>query len=198
MNTLHDKPFADALCGHRSYLIRFASRHLRDAALVEDVVQETLMAALQAAARFEQRSSLRTWLTGILQRRIADAVRRARRGDCLAVNDADAGDDHDAVPDDDPGVRHQGEPVDWIDPQRRLEGRQFLGALAAGLETLPPRAARLFALRDIDGVSHEDAAAALGLSQRHAAILLHRARQRLRAALTAHLNPAARPQRVPA
>jgi len=40
-------PIDRAITEHRPYLIRFASRRLRDPALVEDVVQDTIVAALQ-------------------------------------------------------------------------------------------------------------------------------------------------------
>ncbi len=175
--------FAEAVSDHRAYLIRFASRRLRDPALVEDVVQETLLCAWQAQAGFDQRSSLRTWLTSILLRRIADSVRGSKREPVLR----DAG----TEPTDEPGFTDDVEPahaeaIDWVDPQRRLEDRQFLAALASCLEGLPTLSARLFALREFDGLSNEEAASALGLSARDSSVLLHRARASLRARLAAH------------
>lgn len=182
-----DPCFADALCAQRPYLLRFAARRVRDAALAEDMVQETLLAALQSADAFEQRSTLRTWLTGILQRRIADALRRALRQPVATLRD-DADADGDDAPD-----APAAEGVDWLDPQRRLEGREFLAALEAGLAALPPLAARIFALREVDGLSNAQAASALGLSARGSALWLHRARARLRDGLAAQgLAPAGR------
>lgn len=175
--------FADAVSGQRPYLIRFASRRLRDPALVEDVVQETLLCAWQAQVGFDQRSSLRTWLTSILLRRIADSVRGSKRQPVLR----DAGHDPTDEPDfaDDVEQAHA-EAIDWVDPQRRLEDRQFLAALAACLEGLPALSARLFALREFDGLSNEEAASALGLSARDSSLLLHRTRSCVRARLAAH------------
>jgi RNA polymerase sigma-70 factor (ECF subfamily) len=46
----------------RPYLMRFASLQLRDAAAVEDAVQEALVAALAGEAGFAGRANLRTWL----------------------------------------------------------------------------------------------------------------------------------------
>jgi RNA polymerase sigma-70 factor (ECF subfamily) len=179
--------FADAVSSHRPYLVRFARQRLRDSALIDDVVQETLLAALLGAQRFERKASLRTWLTGILLRRIADNVRHQHRHVSADADEPSAADDGSA----DDEHRSSAEPIDWLDPQRRLEGRQFLAALADGLKALPAPAARVFALREIHGLSNEEAAQQLGLSPGNSALLLHRARHRLRAALQAR-------QQVPA
>ena len=50
---------------HRSYLVRYAMLQLRDPNLAEDVVQETLVAAIENKSRFAAQSSPRTWLVGI-------------------------------------------------------------------------------------------------------------------------------------
>lgn len=62
------------LSQHRDYLVRFARQRLQDPALVEDLVQEILLAALEGAGRFAGRASVRTWLTAILLRRLADGL----------------------------------------------------------------------------------------------------------------------------
>lgn len=173
---------AEQLSGHRPYLVRFASRHLRDAAQVQDMVQETLLAALQGAERFENKASVRTWLTAILLRRIADTLRQHHRRPMVAAdNHARHGDAGGGGFDDDESAA--AEPIDWVDPQRRLESRQALAALAQRLAALPPIAARVLALREFEGLSNEAAARELGLTPHHSAVLLHRARNRLRAEL---------------
>ena len=90
--------FAAELETHRGYLLRVARLQLRDEALAEDVVQETLLAALPGSG-FSGKSSLKTWLTGILKHKIVDAIRRKqrepvparrRRDDELDIEDFDA------------------------------------------------------------------------------------------------------------
>jgi RNA polymerase sigma-70 factor, ECF subfamily len=176
--------FADAVSSHRPYLVRFARQRLRDTALVDDVVQETLLAALQAAQGFQHKASLRTWLTGILLRRIADSLREQYRRATAQGDAAVAGDDNG---------RPTADAIDWFDPQRRLESRQFLDALAEALKALSPIAARVFALREIDGLSNQEAAQQLALTPGHCAVLLHRARASLRDGLVRRwLAPARR------
>jgi RNA polymerase sigma-70 factor (ECF subfamily) len=173
--TLNDAE--DLVSVHRPYLLRFARQRLRDGALVEDVVQDTLLAALQGLERFTQKSSLRTWLTGILLNKIADSVRRDHRAASLAggIDAAPAGE-----PDDDDPQAGGDEPVEWRDPERLLESRQFIEQLRDRLEALPPLAARAFTLREIDGLSLDEISRELGVTTSHSAVLLHRARHRLR------------------
>jgi RNA polymerase sigma-70 factor (ECF subfamily) len=166
-----------ALAEHRAYLLRFARRRLRDAALVEDVVQDTLLAALQGLDRFGGEASVRTWLTGILLHKIADAVRREHReSSALPLPAAVETDGH--VSED--ALHHQDEPVDWRDPERLLEGRQLAQAVERGLAALPAPAARAFVLREIEGLSTQETARELGVSAAQGSLLLHRARNRLR------------------
>lgn len=160
------------LAEHRPYLLRFARRRLHDAALAEDVVQDTLVAALQGAAGFAGRASARTWLTGILLRRIADTLRRETR-----LPRAAPVEDSDAAVDDDLAAEHS---IDWQDPQRRLEARQSLALLEAGLRRLPATAARIVVLREVDGLSNEETARELGLPPASVSLWLHRARSQLR------------------
>lgn len=174
--TMTATAFGDAVSGQRPYLVRYARRHLHDPALVEDVVQDTLLAGLTGAESFAHRASLRTWLTAILRRRIVDGVRDQRRHGAAHVEPHAA----DELSETDGGAPDPAASIDWIDPQRRLESRQLLGALAAGLARLPADAARAIALREIDGLSNDDVARELGLTPGRAALLAHRARFALR------------------
>jgi RNA polymerase sigma-70 factor (ECF subfamily) len=166
--------FDRELSTHRSFLMRMARQRLRDAAGVEDVVQDTLLAALEGRHRFGERAALRTWLAGILLHKIADHVRRERRSPRADVADAPEITD-DAAEDAGP----EG-PIEWRDPERMLENRQFIEMLQACLQRLSPLAARAFTLREIEGLDTNDASRALAVSQGQCAVLLHRARTRLR------------------
>ena len=65
---------------------------LRDQTAAEDAVQETLLAALQAGAAYAGRSSVKTWLVGILKHKIIDTHRRQAREQPLVRPDGDDGD----------------------------------------------------------------------------------------------------------
>lgn len=156
---------------HRGYLLRVARRHLRDPALAEDTVQDALLAALQARQGFGGRSTLRTWLTGILLHRIADALRQHRRQPQR----------EEPLPDSDDDAPARSEiAVDGRDPPRLLEARQALAGVQASLQSMPALAARAVLLREVDGLENEQIAQQLGLPPARVPALLHRARQRLR------------------
>src|SRR4051812_43374248 len=80
------------MVSHRSYLVRFAQRRLRDPVLAEDAVHDVFEAVLSGRAAFAGRAALRSWLTAVLKHKIVDAVRRHARFDSLddAVDDQGA------------------------------------------------------------------------------------------------------------
>jgi RNA polymerase sigma-70 factor (ECF subfamily) len=171
----------DAVAAHRPYLMRFARRRLQDPALVEDVVQDTIVAALQGAERFAGKASARTWLTGILLKRMADALRREGRmprGHVVAAEGQV--EDAEAFATATPMGEHW---IDRRDPQRTLEARQLLAALDDRLARLPAAAARVLVMREVEGLSNEETARRLGMPPASVSLTLHRARSRLREGL---------------
>jgi RNA polymerase sigma-70 factor (ECF subfamily) len=70
---------ATELASFRRDMLRFAVLQLRDPQSAEDAVQETMLAALQGAARFAERAKLKTWVFSILRNKIVDIIRRRVR-----------------------------------------------------------------------------------------------------------------------
>src|SRR3982751_3865936 len=143
--------FAQELERHRSYLLRVAHLQLRDRDSAEDVVQETLLAALSGSG-FSGKSSLRTWLTGILKHKIVDAIRRKQRDAAPAAMFAPSGEEID-VEDVDALFREDGTwdspPARWGNPEAALQHREFFDILDLCLEKLPAGTARVFMMREV-------------------------------------------------
>src|SRR4051794_5751897 len=101
---------------HRPALFKYAMLQLRNETHADDVVQETLVAALQAAANFSGGSSVRTWLIGILKHKIIDHFRKASREQPLQP-----GTDETSVDDFDVIFKQDGhfidEPEAWANPE---------------------------------------------------------------------------------
>ena len=70
---------AEALIALRADMLKFARLQVRNAETAEDLVQESIEAALKQSSTFAGRSTLKTWVFAILRNRIIDHVRQAGR-----------------------------------------------------------------------------------------------------------------------
>ena len=166
----------------RDYLLRYAIRQLRDPVLAEDVVQETLLAALDARSGFSGRSAYRTWAVGILKHKIIDVTRRRSREQSLAEDDEDPDAGLiDALFKADGSWRQI--PADWGDPEKSFEDRRFWEALERCLELMPARAARAFMMREVMEQESDDVCKELVITPTNLWVTLHRARLSLRECL---------------
>jgi RNA polymerase sigma-70 factor (ECF subfamily) len=173
--------FHAQLEGQRDYLLRYATLQLRDADRAEDCVQETLLAALAGQAGYDGRSSLRTWLTGILKHKIVDAIRRSSREPAMAIEPDDGASDFDALFD--PRGHWTDAPAAWERPDSALERSQFLAALEACLAQLSAKTARAFMMREHMGLETGEICKELGVSATNCWVMLYRARMALRLCL---------------
>ena len=173
-------PLTIELETHRRYLLRVARLELRDAELAEDVVQETLVAALAGRDGFSNRSSVRTWLTGILRHKIIDAIRqRQRQPRAFASLDEEADvDDFDAMFREDGGWDVP--PADWGDPEQALSRREFMEVLELCLEKLPVNTARVFVMREVLELTTDEICKELTITANNLWVILYRARMALR------------------
>lgn len=175
---------------HGDALYRFARLSVRDSSAAEDLVQETLLAALQAQDAFDGRASERTWLIAVLRRKVADYFRRAARG---TADSDDKRDDPNAAWFTRAGKWRVG-PAEWdIAAADSAAQREFPGVLRACLEALPERMAAAVALRDLSDLDPVEICKIMSLSATNLSTLLHRARMRLRDCLEKKwLRPQAR------
>jgi RNA polymerase sigma-70 factor (ECF subfamily) len=168
---------------HRPHLLKFAMLQLRNPTAAEDVVQETLLAALQASSGFAGQSSVRTWLVGILKHKVIDAIRKQSREQPLEIADdeTDIEDLQNAVFQDD--GHHREKPADWGDPESALEQRKFFEVLERCMEGLPKKTARCFVMREVMGLETDEICKDLGITSTNCWVLLYRARMALRECL---------------
>lgn len=138
--------FEGIVLRHGPALFRYARHSLPDAGDAQDAVQETFIAAWRNVARFGGRSSLRTWLYGVLAHKIAD-LRRTRR----------------ARPVDDEvlHVRPAGEGTDPLAQVVRLELRE---AIEAALAELPARQRECWLLVEVEQLEQRDVARILAIT----------------------------------
>jgi RNA polymerase sigma-70 factor (ECF subfamily) len=159
---------------------------LRDPALAEDVVQDTLAAALSAQSSFTGKSSVKTWLTGILKHKIVDAIRRKQREPVLAstLSDETDLDDFDAL------FKTNGAwetpPAEWGDPEQALTRKEFFAVMDFCLEKLPPNTARVFMMREVMELESAEICKECGITANNLWVILYRARVSLRQCVEQH------------
>ena len=172
---------------YRAYLLRYALLQLRDPSAAEDAVQETLLAALQTTTRFAGRSSVKTWLVGILKHKIIDAHRRQAREQPLSHPDDEAAEPGEDIAD--AAFSEDGHwvqfPDRWDAPDRSLEASEFWTVFERCVQVMPARNARVFVMREVLEVSTEDICKALGITATNCWVMLHRARLAMRECLEA-------------
>lgn len=178
----NENHFQDDLEAHRSYLLRYANLHLRNAALAEDAVQDALVAAITGQQRFAGRSAVRTWLVGILKHKIVDAIRKQSREVAFATppGDGDGGEFDTLFKVD---GHWQVLPVDWGNPEQSFGRKEFFAVLEECLAKLPKRTGQVFMMREHLGAPTDEICKVLEITPTHCWVLLYRARMALRACL---------------
>ena len=165
-------------------MLRLARSMVNNEAVAEEAVQDTWMSVVNGIDRFEARSSLKTWLFRILVNRVHSAhsseQRRAPR----------------RAPSVDPSFFDSlGQ---WVQPvvawdediDDRLVADSITPALRTALDRLPSRQREVVLLRDVEGLSSEEASEVLGLRPGNQRVLLHRGRAGLRGMLAAQMGRA--------
>lgn len=176
----------DAVVALRPDFVRFARLQVRDPEIAEDLVQETLEAALNGIAQFNGRSSLKTWVFGILKNKVIDQLRRQDRPIPFSQLSGDA-EDSDAVLDtlfNEKGHWNiEARPADWNVPAEAFASQQFWMVFDACLHHLPEKVSRVFMMREFLGFEAGEICQQLQLSTANCHMILHRARTRLRVCL---------------
>jgi RNA polymerase sigma-70 factor (ECF subfamily) len=164
-------------------------------AVAEEVVAETWLAVYTGLERFEGRSSLKTWLFRILTNKAKTrGQRESRTVPFSALADGDEGETAvDVERFLGPDSRHPG---GWAAPPRgvpeeRLLAREARERIEAAIAALPPSQRTVITLRDVEGLSAEEACNILGVSETNQRVLLHRARSKVRAAFERYLEETA-------
>jgi RNA polymerase sigma-70 factor (ECF subfamily) len=172
-------------------MLRLALLHAGSRAIAEEVVQEAWLTVLRDLNRFERRSSLRTWVLGIVVNLARSQARRERRAlprppdsgvatadrDRFRAPDAPRWPNHWAAP-----------PAPWPAPEEALLAGEALDVIVEAVTELPPRQREVLVLRDLEGLSAEETCNVVGLSDTNQRVLLHRARTRVRNALERYFD----------
>jgi RNA polymerase sigma-70 factor, ECF subfamily len=168
---------------HGEYLYRYALVRMRKPEVAEDLVQETLLAAVQGHEKFDGRSSERSWLVGILKNKIVDHFRKLGRE--TSFTDMEFLSDEFSeklVP---IGFwNHDLGPHEWKpEPDEVSHRGEFWQVMRDCLSKLPEKIRDVFMMREMDGVPGRKICAILSITDSNLWVMLHRARMGLRECL---------------
>lgn len=143
----------------------------------EELVQDTLAAFLEALDRFEGRSSLKTYLFGILYNKASELRRKRRR--------EEASEDIEAILDSRADSRGH-----WIKPPQgppeAALNAEIAKWIALCMDNLPMAQRAAFHMKEVEGSQPDEIRNVLGVSATHLRVLLFRARGGLRECLERH------------
>lgn len=188
--------FDELVNQHHGALIRMAMGYVADREVAEEVVQDTWMAVINSLDQFEGRSSLRTWICGILIHKAKDRGVREKRHTTFSAF-ASCDDDHEEAVD--PSrFQQSGEwaghwafpPQPWDDqtPEKLLANQQAVNAMQRAIEVLPATLKEVLLLRDVEGVDAKEVCELLKITETNLYVRLHRARERVRVAVETYLE----------
>lgn len=174
-------------------MLRLAMTYVGDRGVAEDVVQESWLTCLRSLDRFEGRSSLKTWLFGIL----VNVARSRRRKESRILPFAALWrrDESDSRrPTVDPsrfgrdGMWRDG-PQSWDNlPESKVLGEETLQHVRAAIDALPAKQREVILLRDVAGFGAGEVSSLLGISAANERVRLHRARAAVRQMLEEYLR----------
>ena len=188
--------FGELVDKHHGALIRMALSHVADREVAEEVVQDTWMAVIEGLSRFEGRSSLRTWIFGILIHKAKDRGVREKRHTTFSAFESYEDDHDEAI---DPSrFQQSGEwaghwafpPQPWDDrtPETLLASQQVVTAMQQAMDALPVTLKEVLVLRDVEGMESKEICELLKITETNLYVRLHRARERVRQAVEQYLN----------
>ena len=188
-----DEPaFAMLVDRYHAAMRRLARTFVSTDAAADEVVQDTWIVVLDGIAKFEERSSFKTWLFRILVNRArTKGVREARTVPASSLAPDDEGDPSAVDP-----ARFDQRGM-WSTPPGRWDGdtpealvlrQELVTVLEQAIRGLPERQRTVVVLRDVLGWTSDEVCNVLELEETNQRVLLHRARSRLREMLEDYRN----------
>ena len=186
-----ESAFVAFAAAHQASLMRLARMWVKNDALAEEVVQETWLTMLESADKYEGRSTLKTWLCGVLVNVARNRIRKEGHSVPMSsLGDADepAVDPSRFSP---PGVPWEGHwwppPNPFPEsPEAHVLNQELRADLEEAIGKLPPPQREVIVLQDVEGFRCEEVSEILGLTSNNERVLLHRARAKVRATLERH------------
>lgn len=175
-----EQAFSEIVERYHQQLIRIAANFVATPHAAEDAAQETWIALLKGIERFEERSSLRSWLFQVCANQARTIGTREHR----TVPVEQIGPAVDAASFTSAGTWTS--PPSWPgDVADRRTDAAALDRIRESIRGLPERQRTVVLLRDVDGLSADEICQLLSITAANERVLLHRGRDHIRRALSA-------------
>jgi len=168
------------------HLHGYAMFRTGDPNAVEDLVQDTLLAGCKAWDRFEGRSTVKTWLTAILNRKIIDYYRKRGRERKWLVPYEESDDEGSEFTAEGRILPEYGAKKWSAMPDKLAEDSDFWVVLQGCVDKLPHPQREIFVSREIDERTTEEISETHDVTPNHLWVIIHRARKALRKCLEVH------------
>ena len=189
--------FRELVQRHHGPLRRLALSIVSVPAAADEVVQDTWVAALEGLDAFEGRATLKTWLFRICVNRARTRRERDKRSTPFSALEPEDSDGPAVEPGRFASDGHWlTSPADQsfdTSPESEALRSELRRHLEQAVAALPERFRVVLTLRDLDGLSGEDACNVLQITESNQRVLLHRARSKVRALLADYLAGRSQP-----
>ena len=189
-----ESSFLDLVQRYHLSLVRLAQTFVPSQAIAEEVAQETWVGVLQGIDRFEERSSLKTWIFQILMNRAKTRGQREARNVSFSALELETGSpsvdpSRFAGPDSECPDSWLVAPQPWnLTPEQALLSQECKRHIDQAIADLPPIQREVITMRDVQGWSSEEVCNVLAVTESNCRVLLHRARSRVRRAMEEYLG----------
>ncbi|MGD0852707.1 MAG: RNA polymerase sigma factor [Acidimicrobiales bacterium] len=173
-----ESAFTELVRRYHVTLVKIARYYVASAATAEDVAQDTWIAVLKGIERFEGRSSFKTWLLRICVNRARTSGVKEHR--TIPFDPNESGPSVSSQRFDQAGMWSE-PPVPFTEAiDSRLDNSALLNAVRKAIDELGEPQQAVVTLRDVEGLSTQEVATLLGLSEANVRVILHRGRARVR------------------
>ena len=167
-----DRTFSEIVEDYADFAYNVAYRMLRNVEDAEDAVQEAFISAYRAFATFKGQSKVSTWLYRIVVNACLMKIRKEQSRSKYLI---DTGYNEDVI-------------QDWgNNPEQEAINSELRDVVESGLERLSPNLRAAVVLRDVQGLTIEEASASLDMPVAAFKSRLHRGRVLLRKHLSGYL-----------
>lgn len=166
-------------------LYRYTLVRVKNPDSAEEIVQVTLLAALQSKGSFQGRSTEKSWLFGILKHKILDHFRELKTQRTYEITLEDGSDPLENAYHADGHWLEA--PKNWdTDPHKAVENKQLVEAMALCMDRLSEKFRNIFVLKEIEGMDSDEICKEMDIKPTNLWVILHRARNQLRKCLETH------------